>query len=93
MIALISWLIIGLLVGWVASLFDWEDGSAYVLDVIVATFGAIVGGYLGVRFVDTSWSGLNLPTLGLSLLGAVVVLAIRALAGRVATQPRSAARH
>jgi uncharacterized membrane protein YeaQ/YmgE (transglycosylase-associated protein family) len=82
---LLAWIIVGLIAGWLAGLV-MKGGSYGILgDIILGIIGAIVGGFLaGALFgVPDPISGIDLSTILVAFLGAVVVVAIvRALSGR-----------
>jgi uncharacterized membrane protein YeaQ/YmgE (transglycosylase-associated protein family) len=82
---LLTWIIVGLIAGWLAGLV-MKGGSYGILgDIILGIIGAIVGGFLaGALFgVPDPISGIDLSTILVAFLGAVVVVAIvRALSGR-----------
>jgi uncharacterized membrane protein YeaQ/YmgE (transglycosylase-associated protein family) len=77
---LIIWLVVGGLVGWVASLLMRTDAQqGLILNVVVGIVGAFLGGLLLAPMFGTGTinsSDFSLPSLGVSLLGAVVLLAI-----------------
>lgn len=82
---LLSWIIVGLIAGWLAGLIMKGGGYGVIGDIILGIIGAIVGGFLaGALFgVENPISGFNLTTIVVAFLGAVVVVAIvRALPGR-----------
>ena len=76
----IIWLIIGGLIGWVASLIMKTDAQqGVVLNVIVGIVGAMLGGWVlsplfGVATINQN--SFSLPALLVSLGGAVILLAI-----------------
>ena len=76
----IIWLIIGGLIGWVASLIMKTDAQQGVfLNVIVGIVGAMLGGWVlsplfGVATINQNL--FSLPALLVSLGGAVILLAI-----------------
>jgi len=76
----IIWLIVGGLVGWVASLIMRTDAQqGIVLNVIVGIVGAFLAGWLisplvGVGTINQS--NFSLGALLVSLVGAVILLAI-----------------
>lgn len=75
MINFLVWLLAGALVGWVASMLmrtDAEQGA--LLNIVVGIIGAFIGGFLfgGPTINDT----FNLTALVVSLVGAVILLAI-----------------
>ena len=76
----IIWLIIGGLIGWVASLIMKTDGQqGVILNVVVGIVGALLGGWLLAPMLGTGTINSNdfsVAGLGVSLLGAVILLAI-----------------
>lgn len=87
---LIIWLIAGGLIGWVASLLMRTDGEqGVILNVLVGIVGAAIGGWLispmvGVPSINDG--SLSLGALVVSLLGAVVLLAVVNLIRRGTTR-------
>ena len=78
----IIWLIVGGLIGWVASMIMRTDGQqGVILNVVVGIIGAFLGGWLGHAM---GWyeAGEG-PGIIVSVIGAVILLAIyRAVIGR-----------
>jgi uncharacterized membrane protein YeaQ/YmgE (transglycosylase-associated protein family) len=76
---IIVWLIVGGVVGWVASIIMRTDGQqGLLLNVVVGIVGALLAGFvvsplLGVGTIN---DGLSVATFLVSLLGAVILLAI-----------------
>ncbi len=67
----------GALVGWVASLImktDAEQGA--MLNIIVGIVGAVIGGWIMSSMGEASTTGFNLYSFLVSLLGAVILIAI-----------------
>jgi uncharacterized membrane protein YeaQ/YmgE (transglycosylase-associated protein family) len=82
--SILAWIIVGLIAGWLTGLVMKGSGYGVVVDIILGIVGALVGGFLaGVLFnVDTT-TGINLTTIVVAFLGAVIVVAlVRALPGR-----------
>jgi uncharacterized membrane protein YeaQ/YmgE (transglycosylase-associated protein family) len=77
---LIIWLVVGGLIGWIASMIMRTDAQqGVVLNVVVGIIGALLGGWLISPLLGqgTINSGdFSLGGLLVSLLGAVVLLAI-----------------
>ena len=72
----IIWLIIGGIVGWLASIIMRTDAQQGVLlNIIVGIVGAVIGGLILGRG-NINNSGLSVSTFLVSLLGAIVLLAI-----------------
>ena len=76
----ILWLIIGGILGWIASLIMHTDAQQGIfLNVVVGIIGATVAGLLltpllGIGTINQN--NLSLPALLVSLLGAIILLAI-----------------
>jgi uncharacterized membrane protein YeaQ/YmgE (transglycosylase-associated protein family) len=76
----ILWLIIGGILGWIASLIMGTDAQQGVfLNMVVGVIGALLAGFLltplfGISTINQN--NFSLPALIVSLLGAIVLLAI-----------------
>jgi uncharacterized membrane protein YeaQ/YmgE (transglycosylase-associated protein family) len=77
---LILWLVIGGVLGWVASLIMKTDGQqGIILNVVVGIVGALIAGFVIAPLLGTGTINSNDFSLGgmlVSLAGAVVLLAI-----------------
>ncbi|MBV9791010.1 MAG: GlsB/YeaQ/YmgE family stress response membrane protein [Chloroflexi bacterium] len=77
---LIIWLIIGGIVGWLASIIMRTDAQqGLLLNIIVGIVGALIGGFLfGSLFGEgtINQNPLDLGSILVSLLGAIVLLGI-----------------
>ena len=77
---IILWLVIGGVVGWLASLVMRRDASqGVILNVVVGIVGSVLGAWLigpiiGAPSINSGV--ISFPTLLVSFLGAVVLLAI-----------------
>jgi uncharacterized membrane protein YeaQ/YmgE (transglycosylase-associated protein family) len=73
---ILSWLILGLVAGFIASKLVNKTGSGLVMDVVLGVVGAFVGGWIFSFFGHVGVTGLNIPSLIVATLGAVVVVLI-----------------
>jgi uncharacterized membrane protein YeaQ/YmgE (transglycosylase-associated protein family) len=76
---IIIWLIVGGIVGWLASIIMKTDGQqGILLNVVVGIIGALLAGFIisPLVGVGTINSGLSVGTFLVSLVGAIVLLAI-----------------
>ena len=73
---LIVWLVVGGIIGWLASIIMRTDAQqGILLNIVVGIVGAFIGGLIFSGGSINS-SGLTLYSFLVSLLGAVVLLAI-----------------
>ena len=82
---LLSWLIVGLIAGWLAGMVLKGGGYGVAGDIIIGIVGALVGGFLASQLfgLPDAVNGINITSLVVAFLGAVVaILIIRALPGR-----------
>jgi uncharacterized membrane protein YeaQ/YmgE (transglycosylase-associated protein family) len=76
---LILWLIVGGVVGWLASMVMKTDGQqGILLNVVVGIVGAFIGGWLISPLVGmgTINQGFSIGSVVVSLIGAIILLAI-----------------
>jgi uncharacterized membrane protein YeaQ/YmgE (transglycosylase-associated protein family) len=75
--SIIAWLILGLVAGFIASKIVNKTGEGLILDIVLGIVGAIVGGFV-TRLLGLSQgvSGLNIPSLIIAVIGAVLFLVI-----------------
>ncbi len=73
----IVWLIVGGVIGWLASLVMRTDGQqGIILNIVVGIVGAVIAGLIfGGGNINTS-DPLDLTNILYSLLGAIILLAI-----------------
>jgi uncharacterized membrane protein YeaQ/YmgE (transglycosylase-associated protein family) len=76
---ILVWLIVGGVVGWLASIIMRTDGQqGILLNVVVGIVGALLAGFvvspmLGIGTIN---QGITLATFLVSLVGAIILLAI-----------------
>ena len=72
---IMTWLILGLVSGFIASKLINRTGEGLILDIVLGVVGAFVGGFIFTRFFHAAGvSGLNLYSMFVAVVGAVVVL-------------------
>lgn len=80
---ILSWVIVGLVAGWVAGKLMGGKGFGCLGNVVVGIIGALLGGWLSSRFLDVDVTGINIPSIIIAVIGAVIFLAIlRVIPGR-----------
>jgi uncharacterized membrane protein YeaQ/YmgE (transglycosylase-associated protein family) len=73
---IIIWLIVGGIVGWLASMIMRTDAQqGILLNIVVGIVGAVIGGLIFGRG-NINNAGLSVTTFLVSLVGAVILLAI-----------------
>lgn len=84
---IVVWIVIGGLAGWVASMITGTNaGQGIVGNIVAGVIGAFVGGFLFGLLGGAGFTGFNLWSFIVALVGAVVVLFIwKAITGRKTT--------
>jgi len=74
---ILSWIVLGGLAGWVASIIMRKDASMGVFaNIIVGVIGAAIGGFLTNYWGGWEITGFNMKSFLVALLGSVILLAI-----------------
>jgi len=87
---ILSWVIVGLIAGLLAKfIMPGRDPGGIIVTVLIGIVGAIVGGFLvGLVVGGDTISGINITTIVVATLGAILLLAVyRWYAGRSASSP------
>jgi len=81
---IISWIIVGLVAGFLAKYVVPGEGPGGILgDIVVGVIGAFIGGWVFNMFGNAGVSGINLWSILVAFVGAVLLLFIlRAFSGR-----------
>jgi uncharacterized membrane protein YeaQ/YmgE (transglycosylase-associated protein family) len=78
-----SWIILGLIAGFIGSKIVDKEGQGFWLNIALGIIGALVGGFLFSFFGSSGVTGLDLWSMIVAIVGAVVVLLIyNAVTGR-----------
>jgi uncharacterized membrane protein YeaQ/YmgE (transglycosylase-associated protein family) len=81
--SLLAWIVLGLIAGFIGSKIVNNTGQGLLVDILLGVVGAVVGGFLFNQFGQPGVSGVNLYSLLVAIVGAVVVLWLyHALVGR-----------
>jgi uncharacterized membrane protein YeaQ/YmgE (transglycosylase-associated protein family) len=81
---ILSWIVVGLIAGWLAGKVMSGGGYGLIGDIIVGVVGGLLGGWIATTFLHISagMSGINLESILVAFLGAVVLLVgLRLLSG------------
>ncbi|MBP7964733.1 MAG: GlsB/YeaQ/YmgE family stress response membrane protein [Caldilineaceae bacterium] len=82
---LLSWLVVGLIAGWLASQVMKGGGSGLIGDIVVGIVGAMIGGFLAGTLlgIPNAVNGINFTSILVAFLGAVILIALlRMISGR-----------
>jgi len=77
MVNIIIYLVVAAVIGWVASEI-MHDRASLLINIIVAVLGAFLAGYFltPLFHIGTINDAINIPTMLVTLLGAIIVIAI-----------------
>jgi len=83
--SVLSWIIVGLIAGFLAGQVMRGGGYGLIGDIIVGVLGGLLGGWLGTNLfhIDAGVSGINLESILVAFAGAVLlILILRMIGGR-----------
>ena len=81
--SILSWIILGLIAGFIGSKIVDKQGQGFWLNMVLGIIGALVGGFLFSFFGTEGVTGLNIWSMIVAVVGAIVVLLIyNAVTGR-----------
>src|ERR1700679_1196582 len=72
----VAWIVLGLIAGFIASKIVNKSGEGVLLDIILGIVGAVLGGYLFQTFGMAGVTGVNLYSILVAVVGAIVFLVI-----------------
>jgi uncharacterized membrane protein YeaQ/YmgE (transglycosylase-associated protein family) len=72
--SIISWLILGLVAGFIGARIVNKEGQGFFLNVFLGVVGAVVGGLLFSFLGAEGVTGLNIYSMIVAIIGSVVVL-------------------
>lgn len=77
----LSWIIVGLIAGWLAGMVVKGGGFGVLGNIIIGVIGGLLGGYIASSFFNMGdpMSGINLPSILVAFLGSVLLLFILSL--------------
>ncbi len=75
---ILAWIIVGLIAGWLAGEVMRGRGYGPLGDIIIGIVGALIGGFRAANLfgVPNPINGINIGTIVVAFLGAVVLIAI-----------------
>ena len=72
----IAWIVLGLIAGFIASKIVNKSGEGVLLDIVLGIVGAVLGGYLFQIFGMAGVTGVNIYSILVAVVGAVVFLVV-----------------
>jgi uncharacterized membrane protein YeaQ/YmgE (transglycosylase-associated protein family) len=85
-VGIIAWIVLGAIAGFITNMI-MGGGEGVILTIILGIVGAIVGGYLaGTVFKVADVTGINIESIVVAVIGAVIVV----LVYRMVTRRRTA---
>jgi uncharacterized membrane protein YeaQ/YmgE (transglycosylase-associated protein family) len=75
---ILSWIVVGLLAGWLAGLVVKGGGFGCIGDIVVGVIGALLGGWIASYFfhIGDPISGINIESILIAFAGAVILVII-----------------
>jgi len=80
---LVSWIVLGLIAGFVGSKVVNRQGSGVFMDIVLGIVGAVVGGWLFHHLGYSGVNGLNLWSFFVASVGAAVTLSVGHVVRRI----------
>jgi uncharacterized membrane protein YeaQ/YmgE (transglycosylase-associated protein family) len=71
---MLSWIVLGLIAGFIASKIVNKSGEGLILDIALGVVGAFVGGWIFSYLGYGGVSGVNLYSIVVAIIGAVILL-------------------
>ena len=80
---LLSWIVVGLIAGWLAGLVVKGGGYGLIGNIVVGVIGGVAGGFIASYFfnIGDPMSGINLMSILIAFAGAVLLLLLLNLLG------------
>ncbi|MGD0003430.1 MAG: GlsB/YeaQ/YmgE family stress response membrane protein [Anaerolineaceae bacterium] len=83
---ILSWIVVGLIAGWLAGMVMRGGGYGLIGDIIVGVVGGLLGGWIATSLlhIGAGMNGINLESILVAFVGAVILLVVLRLlnAGR-----------
>ena len=73
--SIIVWIIIGGLAGWIANMIMKTDGSL-LKNIVTGVVGALLGGFVMSFFGAEGFTGFNLWSFLVALVGSIILIAV-----------------
>jgi uncharacterized membrane protein YeaQ/YmgE (transglycosylase-associated protein family) len=74
--SILAWIILGLISGFIASKIVNKSGEGILLDIVLGIVGALFGGWIFAAIGHSGVTGVNVYSIFVSVIGAIVVLVL-----------------
>ena len=75
--SIVAWILLGLVAGFIASKIVNHSGEGLLIDIVLGVVGAVVGGFAFSLVGTSGVNGLNIWSLFVATMGAIMVLVIK----------------
>ncbi len=80
---ILSWIVVGLIAGFLAGVVVKGGGFGLIGDIVVGVVGGLLGGWISVNLLHFgSMTGINLESILVAFVGAVILLLVLRLIRR-----------
>jgi uncharacterized membrane protein YeaQ/YmgE (transglycosylase-associated protein family) len=81
---ILSWIVVGLIAGFLAGQVVKGGGFGLIGDIVIGVVGGLLGGWIASYFfhMGDPMSGINLPSILIAFVGAVILLLVLRLIRR-----------
>jgi uncharacterized membrane protein YeaQ/YmgE (transglycosylase-associated protein family) len=73
-VSILSWIVFGLIAGFVSSFIVNRKGEGLVLDLVLGVVGALIGGWIMTAIGREGITGFNLHSFLVAIAGSVILL-------------------
>jgi uncharacterized membrane protein YeaQ/YmgE (transglycosylase-associated protein family) len=78
--SILAWIVVGIIAGWLARMVIRGEGPAGILgDMVIGIVGAVVGGWIFNAFGHPGATGVNIGSIIVAFVGALIVLGLMRL--------------
>ncbi len=76
--SILSWIVVGLIAGWLAGVVMKGGGYGVIGDIIVGIVGALIGGFIATNLFGAPGAvdGINLTSILVAFLGAILTIGV-----------------
>lgn len=81
--SILSWIVVGLIAGWLAAKVMRGGGYGVIGDIIVGVVGGLLGGWLAtsILHIGATVNGINVESILVAFVGAVILLVLLRVLG------------